>query len=58
MTNAALNDVPHDHFFDGGEVDSGALHRFAMVIELKRDADDLGTGLSGQRGHNAAVDAA
>ncbi len=34
------------------------LHRFAMIVELKRDADYLGAGLRGQRGHDAAVDAA
>ena len=36
----------------------GPLHRDALVVQLKRDADHLGAGLRGQRGHDRAVDAA
>ena len=37
---------------------SGPTHRLAMIVKLQRDADDFGTGLSGERGSHRAVDAA
>ena len=41
-----------------GAAGARALHRLAMVVELERDADHLGAGARGQRGDDAAVDAA
>ena len=41
-----------------GAAAARALHRLAMIIELERHADHLGAGVRGQRGDDAAVDAA
>ena len=41
-----------------GAAAARALHRLAMIVELERDADHLGAGARGERGHDRAVDAA
>ena len=41
-----------------GAAAARALHRLAMIVELERDADHLGAGARGERGDDAAVDAA
>ncbi len=41
-----------------GATGSGALHRFAMVVELESDADDLGPRACRERSRHRAVDAA
>jgi hypothetical protein len=41
-----------------GAAGARTLRRLAMVVELERDADHLGTAARGERGHDRAVDPA